>query len=505
MQKPHRTSANSAAPLRVVVFGGGLSCWLAASYLKSELPDLAVSVLEHDERDAALDAFQTVHRRFETWLERCGWSEDDWMRSCGATFKVAEKMLNWRVARAETPDDHYYRLASAMPVCNGAPLADYWFADSVAGARDTSTYACYSEPKLLDARLGPRHHDGSAAVPYGWHCDGRRLTELLRRCATAHGVTRTIATRTRPQLAQDGSLAALLDQDGRRFEAELFIDCSGFAARLVQGALGEPFIAASHGAVCDSAVTLVVPQDDAWEGIDPYGSAIGMQAGWASKTPLLGRFGSHYFYSRRHASDLTAARELCDLWQVPFEHARPTITRLRPGRSRRGWVQNCVALGRAAGFVDPLATSELRLTCDALEALTAALRKRGEDPAGRFNARTAELFDDAQASLQLCYAASPRRDTPFWLACKDDPGLNRILRAQVERAQRWADHDRNFVLGAMGLAPARPARRAGTASTQLAETMFEAIRQRSEQLYAQLPTHFELLSRLHAPGQHGAL
>jgi tryptophan halogenase len=478
----------------IVILGSDCSCWMSACYLKRAFPSLNVTVLEEGS-GSALDLFEDTGPGFQSeFCDVVGLSEPDWMRRCDATFKVAEKLVNWRVPRSETPDDHYYRLYDAMPTCRGVPLADYW---SPQDGPTSMEYACYRAPKLLDARFGPQHRDGSRAITYAWQFDARLMSAHLRATALRAGVRCITEQLEKVERDSDGSIASLLTRQGSKLTADLFIDCSGLRARLIREALAEPFFDMSECLPCDRALSLIVFHDDALSGVDPYTSAIALKAGWAMKVPLLGRFGSHYFYSSKFASHDEAALELCSLWELDAPRQTLAITQLRAGRACRSWVKNCVSIGRASGFIEPLEVSQIQLVSLALQELVKHLPARCFDQweRARFNQTMAEAFDEARDLAQMHYATTPRDDEPFWRACRDELLLSNSVRDRLQRS-RWTDDGYGCILAAMGRHE-RPSPFDQHAAHQEAQSMFEEIRQASDRLYARLPTNYELLRQLH--------
>src|SRR6185295_3905 len=154
--------------------------------------------------------------------------------------------------------------------------------------------------------------------------------------------------------AEDGRIAALVMQSGRRFAGDLFVDCSGFRSLLIGKALGEPFIDMSDHLLCDSAVATAVPHDDARYGIEPYTSAIAMKSGWTWKIPMLGRFGTGYVFSSKFTARDEATDEFVKLRSLDPNKVRLNQISFRTGRNRRAWVKNCVSIGLSSCFVEPL-------------------------------------------------------------------------------------------------------------------------------------------------------
>ncbi|HXK17917.1 MAG TPA: tryptophan halogenase family protein [Polyangiaceae bacterium] len=487
----------------VLVVGGSSAAWMTACYLKKAFPSLELTLLEAPE-NATFEPVQGTGPNFQRqFFEPLGVAEDAWMRECGASFKVATKFANWATPRSETPDDYYYQLFDAIPECDNLPLSHYWLFNRLRGDRQAMAYACHKEPKVLDVKLAPRYRNGSRAMSYGWHVDTQLLSSFLKRLAASWGVRRIGEGLAQVELAADGAIQSLRTERGRRLTADLFIDCSGFRGLLIDQALREPFVDMKECLACDSVVWSSFGNDDALDGTDPYTSAIALNAGWAWKIPMLGRFASGYVYCSKFAGSAEAGRELCALWGLESTRQALSQAHFRVGRRRRSWVANCVSLGSSFGYLEPLEASNIDFTCAALEALVEHFPDRSFSKVlrDRFNLASETSFDKARNLAELHYLTSPRQDSPFWRA-------NRRALPLSERLEQGPDtcglepRAGYHILSGMDLVPELPLPfvRYRPDLQAKAQQMFEQIRQRSDALYAELPTNYEFLRRLHTAG-----
>jgi hypothetical protein len=501
MHEPFDCNAEGRELIRsVLVVGASAAGWLTASYLKKAFPGLELTLLDAADVAEVCPA-QGTNADFQSrFFDVLGVSEDDWMRECAASFKVATKYANWSTPRSETPDDYYYRLYEPIPDCDNLSLSHYWLLNRLRGDRQPMEYACHEQPKVLDVKLAPRYRDGSRAMHYGWHVDGQRLSSFLKRQAAAWGVRRINERLGHVELAPDGSIRSVTTAQGRKLEADLFVDCSGARRLLLGRALREPFVDMQDFLVCDSVVTSTFENDDAADGVEPYTSAIALNAGWAWKLPMLGRSLTGYVYSSRFSAADEVARELCALWELDEGRQSLTEARLEVGRSRRAWVKNCVSIGSAWGTLEPLEASSLDFVCAALQELAKHFPDKsfGHVLRDRFNLALETLFDGARDLTQLHYLASPRVDSSFWRTSRRDLKLSPNAQRALETHGLGVPAGYH-VLAGMGLVPERPLPfvRYRPDSQEKARQIFEGIRQRSDQLYAQLPTNYELLHQLH--------
>lgn len=510
----------------VVILGGGTAGWMAASYLKKAFPGLNITLLEAPAIPKIGVGEATIPNLQKVFFDFLGIPEDDWMRECNAAFKVAVKFVNWRKPRAAGVDDHYYHLFGLIPNCDDVPLSHYWVQRHLAGDTEPMDYACYKEPPLLDAKLAPRFLDGSRAMYYAWHFDAHLVADFLRKVATGWGVNHVLDQLENVELGADGSIAALHTTKGRKLEADLFVDCSGFRGLLINKAMGEPFIDMNDYLLCDSAVATAVPNDDAVNGVDPYTSAIAMNSGWTWKIPMLGRFGSGYVYSSKFATEEQATRDFCQLWNLDPDKTNLNKIRFRVGRNRRAWVKNCVGIGLSSCFVEPLESSGIYFIYAAIYQLAKHFPDKNFDPVliDRFNREIETMFDDTRDFIQMHYLTTPREDTPFWAANKRELHLSDDVQYKLatyksglavnmpitteetyytsfeaEFRNFWTNSSFYCILAGMGWVPERPlpSIRYRPDSQEKARAAFAEIKRKSAELAAKLPTNHQFLQHLH--------
>jgi tryptophan halogenase len=386
-------------------------------------------------------------------------------------------------------------------------------------------YSCFVEPPLMDANLAPRDRDGNRVTNYAWHMDAHLLADFLRRFATdKQGVVHVQDEMTEVLKDDRGYITALKTREGRTLEADLFIDCSGFRGLLINQALAEPFLDMGDHLLCDSAVATQIPYDDAAQGVEPYTSAIAMSSGWTWKIPMLGRSGTGYVFSSRFQTREAATEEFRELWNLPQDAPLNQI-RFRVGRNRRAWVNNCVSIGLASCFLEPLESSGLYFTYAAIYQLAKHFPDRTFDPAlvDSFNREIADMFDDTRDFIQAHFFLAPRTDTPFWRAVKEIKLPEQIQRKvamykaglpvnppigderhyygnfEAEFRNFWTNGSYYCIFAGLGLQPDAPSPLIAhrPQAQQAVDGLFAEVKERQKALLASLPTTHEYLRRLH--------
>jgi tryptophan halogenase len=212
--------------------------------------------------------------------------------------------------------------------------------------------------------------------------------------------------------SEGGDVAAVRLENGTRIEGDLFVDCSGFVSLLLGKALDEPWEDWSKWLLCDRAVAMPCRTRTA---LTPYTGVIAMQHGWRWRIPLQHRTGNGYVYSSAFVSDDVTRQALISAVEgEPI--AEPRVLKFKAGRRRRSWVRNCVAVGLASGFLEPLESTSIYLIQAAITALAELFPNPDVSPVDRdeFNRLVDMEYDRIRDFLILHYHATERTDSPFW-------------------------------------------------------------------------------------------
>ncbi|MCY8232458.1 tryptophan halogenase family protein [Priestia endophytica] len=516
----------------VVIVGGGSAGWMTASYISKAFgSQLNITLIEADTIPKLGVGEATIPNLQKVFFDFLGIPEEEWMRRCNASFKCGIKFINWNKEPDTAGNNYFYHLFGQVPNVDNIPLTHYWLhRQREKNDIEPMQYACYSAAPLLDEKLSPYMLDGTQAMSHAWHFDAHLVADYLRELSVGWGVNHVVDEVEHVELKPDGNIAALTTHKGGRYEADLFIDCSGFRGLLINQALKEPFIDMSDQLLCDSAVAANIPHDDEHNGIEPYTSAIAMKHGWTWKIPMLGRFGSGYVFSSKFVSRDEATEEFIKLWDLDPNEIKLNQIKFRTGRNRRSWVKNCVSIGTSSCFLEPLESTGLYFIYAAIYQLVKHFPDKDFNPTliARFNEEIEEMFDDCRDFIQTHYFTTSRDDTPFWRANKHDLQLSDSLKHKLETYKAglvvnmppttdassyygnfeiefrnfWTNSNYYNMFAGMGWLPDNPLPKLQyrPETIEEAKKMFSALKKETAELKNKLPSTYEYLKKLHRVG-----
>jgi tryptophan halogenase len=401
---------------KIVIVGGGSAGWMAAAALVRFLGARAdIRLIESDEIGIVGVGEATIPqiRLFNNGL---GLDEDDFIRATQGTFKLGIQFVDWL-----RPGHRYIHAFGTIGRDLGLiPFHHYWLRYRTEG-QDASLWAfsASAEAARLNrfGRPAERHDGPPSGLAYAFHFDASLYGRYLRRYAEARGVRRTEGKVVDvPLRGDDGFAEAVVLDNGERVEGELFIDCSGFRGLLIEQALATGYDDWSKWLPCDRA--LAVPCELAGP-LTPYTRATARPAGWQWRIPLQHRIGNGYVYCSGHSSD-DEARHILLANLDGAALAEPRLLRFVTGKRRKAWNRNCVALGLAAGFMEPLESTSIHLVQSAVARLLQLFPARGFDPSeiDEYNRQTDFEWESIRDFLTFHYRGN-EREGEFWRACRE--------------------------------------------------------------------------------------
>lgn len=413
---------------RIVIVGGGSAGWMAAAALaavaRRRVDEI---VLVESAQIGTIGVGEATLPTLRAFNSSLGVDEIEFIRHTQATFKLGIEFVGWNPERA-----FFHGFSDFGPDVRGVSPHQLWLRMRAAG--DERSYADWSISTAA-AGLGrfapplPNRESVLGSYSYAFQFDAASYAAYLRAFAEQRGVKRVEGRIVDVRLrAEDGFIEGVVLEGGRAITGDLFIDCSGFAGLLIERALHAGFDDWSKWLPCDRAFAVPCARV---EEPTPFTRSTAHEAGWQWRIPLQHRTGNGYVFSSSYISeDEAAGTLLANLDGEPF--GAPRLIKFTAGRRRECWKKNCVALGLASGFLEPLESTSIHLVESGIGRLIELFPDRGFEPklAEEYNRVMARSYESIRDFIILHYRAS-RRDGELWRYCRNMP-IPDGLRHQIE-------------------------------------------------------------------------
>ncbi len=352
--------------MRICIVGGGTAGWMTATTLRL-LEDCEITLIESPNIPNSGVGESTL-QGIQKWVEFVGIKEDEFkfLKETNATLKHSIKFTNW--VRKDSGSYHY----------------PFGYRNH---ARHPNALGLLAERGKVDIN-----------EMYAYHFDALKFGEFLRKnyCQDVNHIIEEV----------DESIVDT-------FDADLFVDCTGFNSLLLGKRLKEPYISYDHLIPNDSAWATHIPHVDK-EKMCPYTECTAINNGWVWKIPLWDSVGTGYVYSSKHISHEDAKQEFID--HIGTDDCEFKHIPMKCGRYERTWVDNVVAIGNSGGFLEPLEGNGILFIHDSLLKLYRTLR-RGKPSRllkDMYNKGTNLFFDEFAQFIAVHYSFTAREDTPYW-------------------------------------------------------------------------------------------
>lgn len=509
----------------IVIAGGGAAGWItagviAAHYNSRDHAPVTITLVESP-TIGILGVGEGTWPTMGQTLQRLRLSEHAFIQRCDASFKQGTKFRRWVTG---APDDCYYHPFSMPHGFEDISL----FAEWRENRSDVPfAHAVGLQPTLCDQKRGPKQADMAefASVEnYGYHLDAHKFAQMLsEHCTRELGVRHIEADICGVNSAENGDIRSLSTKQGIEIAGDLFIDCSGSASLLIGKHYEVPFLSRKDILFIDRALAVQIPYESETSPIESATLSTAQSSGWIWDIGLASRRGVGHVFSSTHTDADKAAVELRDY--IRPRHPDADSLQLRelrfdPGFRERFWFNNCVAVGMAAGFLEPLEASALimvELAASTIAAHLPASREGMDTVAKLYNERFRFRWDRIVDFLKLHYVLSQRSDTAFWRNNRDEASIPQSLRDQLALWRHQAPSNNGFlspldlfpaasyqyILYGMGYPTAitdfdrTPARR------QFAAEHLQTVEERKAKVPPLLPTNRKLVTAIGALDLHG--
>jgi len=397
---------------RIVIAGGGTAGWMAAAAIARTLGNSVDLTLIESDAIGTIGVGESTIPPIVTYNRLLNINEAEFMRATQATFKLGIEFNDWK----QVGQSYFHSFGLTGKDHWSAGFQHFWLNGLERGHKEPYDEYCL---ELKAAYAGKFAHLPDGQMNYAYQLDSTLYARFLRTMAEADGARRIEGKIADVALNESGDIAALALESAQRVEGDLFLDCTGFRALLIEGALHAGFDDWTHWLPCDRAIAV---QTRSVRPPVPYTRAMAHDAGWQWRIPLQHRTGNGIVYSSRHLEQEQALERL--LGNIEGDTlTQPNVLRFTTGARRRQWVRNCIAVGLSGGFLEPLESTGIHLIQRAVLRLIRMLplREISDSDVNEFNEQQSTDMMQIRDFLILHYKANERTDSGFWRECASMP------------------------------------------------------------------------------------
>jgi tryptophan halogenase len=403
----------------IVIVGGGTAGWLTAGIIaarhRARIPHSFTVTLVESPNVPIIGVGEGTWPTLRSTLKKIGVSETDFFRECDAAFKQGARFARWTTGE---PDDYYYHPLVLPEGFERVNLAPHWLANS---RGQSFCDAVCPQGLLCDDGLAPKSittAEYEGAANYAYHLDAGKFAPFLQRhCSEKLGVKHVLADVREVLMAENGDIRAIDTEQAGEIEGDLFIDCTGFRSLLLGQAMGVPFKGCSDVLFCDTAIAVQIPYESENSPVASNTNSTAQSAGWIWDISLPSRRGTGHVYSSNHISHDEAEREFREYLGPVADNLTMRRINIQSGHRETFWKGNCVAIGLAAGFLEPLESSAIvliELSAKMVAEQMPACREVMDIIARRFNEAKHYRWRRIIDFLKLHYVLTKRTDSAFW-------------------------------------------------------------------------------------------
>ena len=401
------------APLkRILIVGGGTAGWMAAAALSHVTRGTIRIELVESEAIGTVGVGEATIPPILLFNQLLGVDETAFMRATQATYKLGIQFHDW----FRKGESYFHPFGVYGTRIDAASFHQYWLRLNKAGLdADLGDYSVTTMASRLGRFARPDSDPRGVAsqMTYAYHFDAGLYARFLRQRAEANGVVRHEGNIADVVLREgDGFIQSVRLDDGRVLTADFFIDCSGFRGLLIEGALKTGYEDWTHWLPADRAVAMPCARVG---DPTPYTQSTALEAGWRWRIPLQHRTGNGYVYCSPCLSDDEAQAKLRASLDGEAM-AEPNFLRFTTGRRKKSWNKNCLALGLASGFLEPLESTGIHLVQSGISRLLLHFPDTGFAQADidNYNCMMQTEIERVRDFVILHYKATQRDDAPLW-------------------------------------------------------------------------------------------
>ncbi|MFD1620556.1 tryptophan halogenase family protein [Thalassotalea marina] len=400
----------------IVIVGGGTSGWMTAAALAHQNQSKSIQItLIESSKMGTIGVGEATIPTLRRFYQNLGMTDLEVLKNSAATCKLGIEFIDWH--KKDTSFIHPFGIYG-----QGTPevaFHHYWLRAKKEGVSTAlEQFSLGVQLAKHNKFMLPSNSPESQLEIFDWalHFDAALFAQMMKSNALNNKVSHVDGEIKEVSVDSNNNIQSLTLACGTKIEADLFVDCSGFNSLLLQKAQKTGYEDWSQWLFCDSAVAV---QTELTNNPLARTQSIAHHAGWQWKIPLQHRQGNGHVYCSRYIDKLQATETLLNNIDGAVLH-EPRHFNFTPGRAKKAWNQNCVAIGLSSGFLEPLESTSIALVQTAIEKLTSLINEGfyNDQIISKFNDATIQEYERVRDFIILHYKLNQREDSEFWVSCQ---------------------------------------------------------------------------------------
>lgn len=364
--------------MNIVIIGGGIAGVMSALFARKYHPQANITVV----RSSRIGILGAGEGSTKEWLYYLKFldipiNSSVFYFNTDATIKYGISFENW-----SHTDNWYYGFNELLLRCDnvGVDISEYSLTNNdilhyyISKNKDVTICLSYIEKLIHDkCKLGATLHADSVTLDpllseYGLHYDVSKTVNYLESIASGRGVQIIDGLYIDCEQNEVGDIVSVYytkhDDVKLKLDCDYVLDCTGFA-RLIYGKHFQPEWYSSKSRLpVDRAVTYRMEHKSNKQHMRGSTIARARNHGWEWNIPTWHDKRCGYLYDSDSCSEQQAVDEL-EYW---YGHDINIINRFKfeGGYFSTYWTNNCIAVGLAAGFAEPLEAATNDVICEQL-------------------------------------------------------------------------------------------------------------------------------------------
>ncbi len=378
--------------MKVLVVGGGTAGLISAIILKKHL-DITVDVV-YSKNIGIVGVGEGSTEHFSDFMKFAGISQYEIIKECDATYKAGIMYEGWT--------DLPYIHTVSTPFNQKIAQYNYVYGKQI------SEESRYMHPSFAwENNINTWFLNKDNSPPYNqYHFNTFKLNAFLIKVANELGVNTYEDEIKSVDIDSDGNINSISGEI-IEYNYDFYIDSTGFRRLLIEKIGGEWESFSKHLKM-NSAIVFPTKDEDNY---NLCTLAKTMDAGWRFRIPVWGRYGNGYIYNDFYISKDEAKEEIVKSFDENIEFGKEFS--FDPGKLKKVWINNCLAIGLSGSFVEPLEASSIGTSIQQSFLLMHKLINYNQKTIDSYN----NSFDDIMYNIRdflFLHYMTKKSNTEFW-------------------------------------------------------------------------------------------